>query len=422
MTLIAGFKSSDGYVLCADSQETVEIGTKRKKEEYRVTSQKITPERFGNFDLAIAGAGDGDVIEAFIQRLRDNMLGMQITSLIALKEYLQHEIRDFQNTETGGYSKSEKRFSLLIGAHSCDDNSCALWRSRIARLTSINGCALIGFEDARYIDAMESLYPKDGSATTAQCIFLGLYLLWLAANTSNYIRDPISVVLVRPGGLIPQEPAIIAKLQQRVVLFHAQFDKVFLSCADTGLQPGQFATKVREFIETIISLRRDYVAESVGQMMEEGLDKLNEAYTLIPTGTEVFLDAGNAEHIRIQTEIAKALRANESGEQDLSRIVANLTAIKSVQEKLLAKFDGGTEDPSKAELSEGARALSEVHAAVGMGTFKVDQSIVNLLDRALHYLRTDLLFGERVNLQLRIAAIEQASQFVQKATPSTPQT
>ena len=48
-------------------------------------------------------------------------------------------------------------------------------------------------------------------------------------------------------------------------------------------------------------------------------------------------------------------------------------AIKAVQEKLLLKMEGSTEDdPSEADLAEAARALREVYTAVTMGPFKVD--------------------------------------------------
>src|SRR5271166_2859033 len=66
VTLIAAFKCSDGYVLCADTQATVGL--------YRVTRQKLATTTCGNFQIAIAGSGNnGNLIDTFVERLQDNL-------------------------------------------------------------------------------------------------------------------------------------------------------------------------------------------------------------------------------------------------------------------------------------------------------------------------------------------------------------
>ena len=57
MTLISAWRCNEGYVLCADSQETVA--------DYRATVQKITPLAMGNYQVIVAGSGAADLIESF---------------------------------------------------------------------------------------------------------------------------------------------------------------------------------------------------------------------------------------------------------------------------------------------------------------------------------------------------------------------
>jgi hypothetical protein len=63
MTLIAAFRTKEGVAICADSQETT---TNEQGHDYRRTVQKIAPITAGNYQIAIAGSGDAEVIESFI--------------------------------------------------------------------------------------------------------------------------------------------------------------------------------------------------------------------------------------------------------------------------------------------------------------------------------------------------------------------
>ncbi len=383
MTLIAGFKSDEGYVLCADSQETVAIGTGKSKAEYRVTCQKIVPERFGNFELAIAGSGTGEVIDGFIQRLRDNMQGLQVSSLNSLKEYLQHELRDFQRTEVAAYPASARRFALIIAARSCDDNSCMMWFSNVARLTGIYTCKLIGHEDARYVDAMESLYPNAG-ATIAQCILLGLY--------PNYVGNPINVVVIKGSGSYLQDAERVTRLQQRVTLFHAQFDNIFLACADTGLQPDIFKAKIKEFLETIATLRRDSVEEWAGEAAEKGFDKMIEQWADAPAGTLVIPLAMTPEQQRgvmeQQKRLAESLQQNFGHVQEPERIVSNLKAARIVLAKSLGAYMPAAAPPTVEEQQNYGLAHAELMQAAMMGPYKVNPDVVALLNQVVSVLQS----------------------------------
>ena len=62
MTLIAAIRCADGVVLCADSQETVDIP---ERGQYRVQVNKIQPQDAGNYQVVIGGSGDGPLVDGF---------------------------------------------------------------------------------------------------------------------------------------------------------------------------------------------------------------------------------------------------------------------------------------------------------------------------------------------------------------------
>jgi hypothetical protein len=78
VTLLAVFKCSDGFVICADSQETAG--------DFRVSRKKLVPERCGEWEVALAGAGhEGTLIDAFCERLYDNLKVSKVSDLDGLK-------------------------------------------------------------------------------------------------------------------------------------------------------------------------------------------------------------------------------------------------------------------------------------------------------------------------------------------------
>ena len=53
----------------------------------------------------------------------------------------------------------------------------------------------------------------------SQGVFLGLYLMWLAEQTSNYVKAPISVAVLKDNGLYFENQNNINAIDQKVRLF-----------------------------------------------------------------------------------------------------------------------------------------------------------------------------------------------------------
>lgn len=422
MTLIGGFRCTGGYVLCADSQEEVT----RDGFSSRVTRQKLEAKACGNFYLAIAGAGtDGDVIDACAEWIQQAVTGTQITSLPALKEFIQHQLRDFNKAHKDDFTKAQRRIELLIGASTrIPPHEAGLWISRATLLKDVNDYALTGYNDERYEHAVQNLYRPD--LTMAQAVFLGISVILLAERTCNTVRHPIFVAIVKgAGGITLEKQSKIDALTTRVELFAAQFDQFFLTCPDTGLQPSEFAEKMNEFIRSIIHLRREYVEEWVEQAVEEGLDKIIEPYALIAPGTTLIVNP-TPEQAAAQRQmldgVFQTLREQLPHAQDKDQLVSNLETVRAYQQKVCDQCAGIGDAPTEEHTAQMYMALGEVYKAALMGAWKVNAETCNLLQHAngvmqrnredfAGYVSPEMRLATE---KLRLAVVERALAYVQR--------
>lgn len=400
----------------------------------RAPAEKLSIWTEGNFEVAIAGSGNsGELIDAFEERFRDELSHNQgALSLKTLKDLFQVEFQEFQRTEAASHSRSERSMSFVICARLLTTGEHALWSSRATRLKAVDKYALVGFWDERYKFAVEGYLKPNPTPTIAQGIFLGLYIMWLAEQTSNYVKSPVHVAIVKNWSIHREAQEKTNFLFERVKLFSAQFDKLFLACPDTGLQHGEFAARLNEFVATVIQLRQDYMKESVGQMLKEGLNKVNDPYNLLPLGTTFVIPPTveqAKENDQRMADLARVLRERQPELQDPERIIANLESLKFYFKKRHSQYTHGSDEPSEDEKNKQVQAANEISTATLMGPWKVGQEICNLLARACDSLRIQFDLGENIDhrmriatTELRIAVIEQTLAFIQRPRPSISQT
>lgn len=410
MTMIAALKCSDGFVLCSDSQETVG--------GYRVSRQKLTPFYCGNFELAVAGSGNnGALIDSFAQRLQDNLGVASVQSLAELRSFIRKELLDFIKNEAAGYSRKDKDMHFIIGARSLVPPESDAWVTSASRLTPIDSYSMIGWEDYRYEDVLNRLYRPN--IPIGQGIFLGLHLMSLAEQTSNFIKAPVTVVTIKDHEfrLIPQTQ--VDALQDRVKLFGSQFDALFLSCPDTGLQPPQFVERLKEFVDTVVHLRSEYTEETAQEMLTQGLDRINESFNLIPAGTTLVINPNIAQATelkRMHEEAAKAIREQGKGEQDVDRLMANLNGVKSYFVAHLSYIESPNSVPPPTDEVKTAALLAtgDLMRAAMMGPYKISQAAVNVIGWIVDFVRSDPGLGMAGNFRVFIAALNGCLDVVKK--------
>jgi hypothetical protein len=426
MTLIAVFKCADGYVICADSQETVS----RDGYDSRVTRQKLLPVGVGKVPMAIAGSGDGDLIDAFVARFRKNYEHSDIAELDSAQQVFKDDLLAFAKEKKVSIRKIDTTFRFLLGAYSENDKRCRLWRTTAGDPIEVQDYALIGAEDERYDYAVRNLYRA--GMPISQGVFLGLYLMWLAEQTSNYVKAPVSVAILKDGGLHFEDQSKIDSIDQKVRLFTAQFEALFLACSDTGLQGEEFGNRLKEFGKTIAQFRREYIEEWVGKALDVGLDRIVEQWNQIPTGTTIITVPMTPEQQKSQQEqqerLAQSLQDNFAYVQEPERILANLEAVKVCLKKNLAHGVNEGNGPTDEENRAAAHAHGELMQAMLMGPYKVDQRVCVLLSPIMDAMPLQIGLGEhlnpamqRANTQMRIALVERVLAYLRPAAPGIPE-
>jgi hypothetical protein len=92
VTIIAGFKSYEGIVLCADSQETIQPAKRNvPKLRYEPRESEHAEDNFSNLAAAFRGAGDGPFIDKLVGEAWNACRGS--SDLDAACEAIEHSIK-----------------------------------------------------------------------------------------------------------------------------------------------------------------------------------------------------------------------------------------------------------------------------------------------------------------------------------------
>lgn len=281
MSLFVAVKCSDGFAVCADSQETVN--------EVRVSVQKITPRHCGNFDIAIGGVGNtGELVDSFVRRFEMGVTKSQFSTLDELEEFGNRELMDFRDVEAHTYSAEQMaRMEFLVAARTIAAPSVQVWRTAASRLIPVEDKALIGWEPELYKHVATRLYRSN--MPLVQGIFLGLHLLSLAKDTSTFVSEPYTVIVARENGIWLDKKSNIENMLSRLSIFSEQFDEVMLAFPDISLNETLFRQKLLQFERDILELRESYFKATMQTMMTEGLNTCNDPYARIPAGTTLRL-------------------------------------------------------------------------------------------------------------------------------------
>jgi hypothetical protein len=256
VTLIAAFRCDaagrPGLVLCADTQETVG--------DVRVAVNKLSPQDWGHYQLAIAGSGNGDLIEAFAYTLGRTIASWPIGAEEGfVRETLRDLLIDFHQNEVRLYpadSESEKfcEFLVCVKPRGIEDRFF-LWQLRGPTISPVGDYALIGISAAIYTHELGRLYRQ--SLSMGQAVLLAIHLLSLAKATSNYVGGETDIVVLRPTSLRPYSHEDIQILESRIQAFNRQIAKLVLACPDHNIPEGSFRELLGVFDDELTALRNE---------------------------------------------------------------------------------------------------------------------------------------------------------------------
>lgn len=208
MTLIASIRCDDGIVIAADSQETI---TDPNGNSYRRSVQKISPFSLPTVKAVVAGGGNGNLIDAFIVKFRRHLEATPISSIGQFVGETEAALAKFYVNDVAACPDKDKEIDLVIGAYVPGSKEYNVWRSAYAALVPVEDRQpiLVGWEEDIYYRTIDRLCFL--GMTLPQAILASIYTLIVAEDTSNYVRGPMSVVLLSRNGVFEEPPEEIKR-------------------------------------------------------------------------------------------------------------------------------------------------------------------------------------------------------------------
>jgi hypothetical protein len=273
VTLITVFPYQDGTVIAADSQETVKD---MRGNEFKYSVLKLKPEKMGNFHVVIAGGGNGEAIDSFVEDCKQTFGDTKLDNVGDFKKAIQLKLKECRKElrSVGDDNKMHLLIAAQIG------QSYAVWKTKSHVLTDVTEPDMIGFTDYIYRHTVKEFQPK--GLPVIQLILLSLRVLDFARQTSTCVDEPYSVVVVRKDGILIFDDEIVKQFMQSLDVFGGAVNKLLLACGDTTLGPSEFDKQLTEFSVTARHLRNEYLQVVGEQAFRKMLDSNNLYMSSIP--------------------------------------------------------------------------------------------------------------------------------------------
>lgn len=252
MTLIAAFRCYGGAILCADTLEVSSDGT-------QAFVRKIEPKDSGEYELAVAGAGNATLIDGFVEALRrdartwkaqqdEDVIGGLIRNVVM--EYHDNEVRLWPEPD-------DRMNHFIVCAKPKGKWGLFLWEIAGTVVLPIGDYSLLGYMSGAYKHEIRKLYHKDLPMQTA--LILGIHLFSLAKGmTSQIIGGDTDAIYVHDHNAAMQPVSVedMRILEQRVNTFDAAIAKIVLACPDFGATfDSDLYGLLENFVVEVMNLR-----------------------------------------------------------------------------------------------------------------------------------------------------------------------
>ncbi len=292
MTLIAAVPCGRAFAIAADSQET--------DGDYRGAVQKISPVDFGGIKAIVAGSGNGDLIDSFIEKLSRRFQGQAVENLSDFVLAFEDELGKFVTLDVA-LCAGDKSLTLFVGASNAAKKECGVWVSRNVTLVPLKEPLLIGWEEKLYKSIIRR-YCYQGM-TPPQAILACIYTLIVAEETSQYVKGPFSVAVVHPGGIYMEPPEDVEQMAQRLKEYEEQIKSVFLQCSDLGTSSLKLTNKLEDFSRAVVAMHEAHAEAEIHRLFTAGFDSRTWPYSKIPRGVQItFTNTGAVEVTHMKVE------------------------------------------------------------------------------------------------------------------------
>lgn len=295
VTLIAAFRTEQGVAICADSQETAG--------DYRQTVQKIAPLSVAGYQLVIAGSGDADLIEGFIIRVERRF------SLETLPPTADHALFLLEDELALFYKHdipSDQSMKLFIAVSRPATKEYKVWVSYNHILKELGDAEVIGWEHPLYKVTVKRMYRP--SMSLQQAVIAAVNVLVIGEESSNYIKGPFSLAIVRENGIWIEDEDYINTLRDRLKTFERYTNQILLACSDTSIYSHHLEAAIIKFAVTAKELHKEQIDAAVAKLAKVGLF-MNDPVNKLPVGLLINVDKdGNARAVHDVNGIEEMVR------------------------------------------------------------------------------------------------------------------
>lgn len=293
MTLIAAFRTKEGIAICADSQETVpradELGEDRK------TVQKISPITTDRYQVAIAGSGDAVLIEAFIilaeRRIKGDTDAASIKQMLTM---IEDELGKFYEKHIG--KNSGYPISFFIAATCLATKEYEVWVTEAQYLRPLHESELIGWDATMYWVTTKRLYRKD--MTLSQAVLAAIYVLVIGEESSNYIKGPFSLTIVKENGIWAEDSDYVETLRANLKEFEKYTSQILLACADSSIDSKSLQTSIERYAKTARTIHEKHIDLIANQIFEKDPRTFISSIPKLPPGLLVEISPDGKARVR----------------------------------------------------------------------------------------------------------------------------
>jgi hypothetical protein len=288
VTLIAEFPTPLGFAICADSQETVtEYDPAYGSYEVRVTVQKIAPITAGKYQIAVCGGGNAGLIEGFIAKAQralqeqDAVVCTQANpaGIMAVHRRMEEELSRFYLNDVASCPDADKSFKLFVAASCPLTAEYAVWTSENAVLRNArsDGPELNGWNHRLYEETAKRLYSPN--MTMSQAVLASIYVLNIAKDSSNWVKDPFSLITIDANGIHIEKESYVQTISNRLDEYETWMNRIFISCADTTVSVPELEDLLDQFKQSALRLHRQHIdrqadAMTLKEFLQNSLKKL----------------------------------------------------------------------------------------------------------------------------------------------------
>lgn len=246
MTAIAGFKCSDGIVICSDSELTHADGTKTTVEKIRTYGNTKTPAR-----AYVAWAGTEDCARAAFERLDTAWSGV-LSGQYDLGDVMHEIVRDISETYV---VKPEDAFTLICSEYIEGATKPLRLMKEPGIVPGVGHDLVSDGAGAVFIKYLaDGLYHP--SLSMHQAAILSVYAIKLAKKYAFGCGGDTKIsMLYNNGGMDSMLAWDVKDLEQHFERFDAAFKSIFFQCADENLENWKFETQMKSLTGRLFELR-----------------------------------------------------------------------------------------------------------------------------------------------------------------------